>query len=79
MNILINSEFNHVDSDKSTSNLSPQNDRLRATGIGKDFKENPSLRDNWTDAEGYYRKLLSWSKCCISIYRIQNFYKIENI
>uniref|UniRef100_A0A8C1JK93 Serine/threonine-protein kinase PRP4 homolog n=1 Tax=Cyprinus carpio TaxID=7962 RepID=A0A8C1JK93_CYPCA len=30
-------------------------DRLRATGIGKDFKENPSLRDNWTDAEGYYR------------------------
>uniref|UniRef100_A0A672PAA3 Serine/threonine-protein kinase PRP4 homolog n=1 Tax=Sinocyclocheilus grahami TaxID=75366 RepID=A0A672PAA3_SINGR len=29
--------------------------RLRATGIGKDFKENPSLRDNWTDAEGYYR------------------------
>uniref|UniRef100_A0A673IVL5 Serine/threonine-protein kinase PRP4 homolog n=1 Tax=Sinocyclocheilus rhinocerous TaxID=307959 RepID=A0A673IVL5_9TELE len=28
---------------------------LRATGIGKDFKENPSLRDNWTDAEGYYR------------------------
>uniref|UniRef100_A0A8C2H3Q5 Serine/threonine-protein kinase PRP4 homolog n=1 Tax=Cyprinus carpio TaxID=7962 RepID=A0A8C2H3Q5_CYPCA len=31
------------------------NDRLRATGIGKDFKENPSLRDNWTDAEGYYR------------------------
>uniref|UniRef100_A0A8C1ZQ63 Serine/threonine-protein kinase PRP4 homolog n=1 Tax=Cyprinus carpio TaxID=7962 RepID=A0A8C1ZQ63_CYPCA len=30
-------------------------DRLQATGIGKDFKENPSLRDNWTDAEGYYR------------------------
>lgn len=29
--------------------------RLRATGIGKDFKENPNLRDNWTDAEGYYR------------------------
>ncbi|TRY91220.1 hypothetical protein DNTS_035559 [Danionella cerebrum] len=29
--------------------------RLRAAGIGKDFKENPSLRDNWTDAEGYYR------------------------
>uniref|UniRef100_A0A672YUN1 Serine/threonine-protein kinase PRP4 homolog n=1 Tax=Sphaeramia orbicularis TaxID=375764 RepID=A0A672YUN1_9TELE len=22
---------------------------------GKDFKENPNLRDNWTDAEGYYR------------------------
>ncbi|XP_012502446.1 PREDICTED: serine/threonine-protein kinase PRP4 homolog [Propithecus coquereli] len=30
--------------------------RLRAAGIGKDFKENPNLRDNWTDAEGYYRK-----------------------
>ncbi|XP_062986386.1 serine/threonine-protein kinase PRP4 homolog isoform X2 [Elgaria multicarinata webbii] len=29
--------------------------RLRAAGIGKDFKENPNLRDNWTDAEGYYR------------------------
>uniref|UniRef100_A0A4W4GBR8 Serine/threonine-protein kinase PRP4 homolog n=1 Tax=Electrophorus electricus TaxID=8005 RepID=A0A4W4GBR8_ELEEL len=29
--------------------------RLRAAGIGRDFKENPSLRDNWTDAEGYYR------------------------
>ncbi|KAM9500967.1 serine/threonine-protein kinase PRP4 homolog isoform 1-T1 [Clarias gariepinus] len=29
--------------------------RFRAAGIGKDFKENPSLRDNWTDAEGYYR------------------------
>lgn len=28
--------------------------RLRA-GVGKDFKENPNLRDNWTDAEGYYR------------------------
>lgn len=50
------SEFNHVDIDKSTSNLSPQSARLRAAGIGKDFKENPSLRDNWTDAEGYYRK-----------------------
>ncbi|TRY91289.1 hypothetical protein DNTS_004935 [Danionella cerebrum] len=23
--------------------------------FGKDFKENPNLRDNWTDAEGYYR------------------------
>uniref|UniRef100_A0AAY5KMR4 Serine/threonine-protein kinase PRP4 homolog n=1 Tax=Esox lucius TaxID=8010 RepID=A0AAY5KMR4_ESOLU len=31
------------------------NARLRAAGIGKDFKENPNLRDNWTDAEGYYR------------------------
>ncbi|XP_015426757.1 PREDICTED: LOW QUALITY PROTEIN: serine/threonine-protein kinase PRP4 homolog [Myotis davidii] len=29
--------------------------RLRAAGVGKDFKENPNLRDNWTDAEGYYR------------------------
>ncbi|XP_057190480.1 serine/threonine-protein kinase PRP4 homolog [Triplophysa rosa] len=29
--------------------------RLRAAGVGKDFKENPSLKDNWTDAEGYYR------------------------
>ncbi|XP_076829036.1 uncharacterized protein prpf4ba [Brachyhypopomus gauderio] len=29
--------------------------RLRAAGVGRDFKENPSLRDNWTDAEGYYR------------------------
>ncbi|XP_026093451.1 serine/threonine-protein kinase PRP4 homolog [Carassius auratus] len=29
--------------------------RLRAAGIGKDSKENPNLRDNWTDAEGYYR------------------------
>ncbi|XP_059547645.1 serine/threonine-protein kinase PRP4 homolog [Myotis daubentonii] len=28
---------------------------LQAAGIGKDFKENPNLRDNWTDAEGYYR------------------------
>lgn len=34
----------------------PQSARLRAAGIGKDFKENPNLRDNWTDAEGYYRK-----------------------
>lgn len=33
-----------------------QSARLRAAGIGKDFKENPNLRDNWTDAEGYYRK-----------------------
>ncbi|KAM7322817.1 serine/threonine-protein kinase PRP4 homolog isoform X1 [Alexandromys fortis] len=32
-----------------------QSARLRAAGIGKDFKENPNLRDNWTDAEGYYR------------------------
>ncbi|XP_017262295.1 pre-mRNA processing factor 4Bb isoform X2 [Kryptolebias marmoratus] len=29
--------------------------RMRAAGLGKDFKENPNLRDNWTDAEGYYR------------------------
>lgn len=29
---------------------------MRAAGVGKDFKENPNLRDNWTDAEGYYRK-----------------------
>ncbi|XP_077480523.1 pre-mRNA processing factor 4Bb [Stigmatopora argus] len=29
--------------------------RMRACGVGKDFKENPNLRDNWTDAEGYYR------------------------
>ncbi|XP_044537249.1 serine/threonine-protein kinase PRP4 homolog [Gracilinanus agilis] len=28
--------------------------RLPAAGTGKDFKENPNLRDNWTDAEGYY-------------------------
>uniref|UniRef100_A0A3P9CSA5 Serine/threonine-protein kinase PRP4 homolog n=1 Tax=Maylandia zebra TaxID=106582 RepID=A0A3P9CSA5_9CICH len=28
--------------------------RMRAAGVGKDFKENPNLRDNWTDAEGYY-------------------------
>lgn len=34
-----------------------QSARLRAAGFGKDFKENPNLRDNWTDAEGYYRKL----------------------
>uniref|UniRef100_A0A3P8WZ24 Serine/threonine-protein kinase PRP4 homolog n=1 Tax=Cynoglossus semilaevis TaxID=244447 RepID=A0A3P8WZ24_CYNSE len=27
-----------------------------SSGVGKDFKENPNLRDNWTDAEGYYRK-----------------------
>lgn len=33
-----------------------QSARLRAAGFGKDFKENPNLRDNWTDAEGYYRK-----------------------
>ncbi|NXL83797.1 PRP4B kinase, partial [Alectura lathami] len=32
-----------------------QSARLRAAGFGKDFKENPNLRDNWTDAEGYYR------------------------
>ncbi|KAJ3611186.1 hypothetical protein NHX12_021202 [Muraenolepis orangiensis] len=30
------------------------NARMRAAGVGKDFKENPNLRDNWTDAEGYY-------------------------
>lgn len=36
--------------------ISLQSARLRAAGIGKDFKENPNLRDNWTDAEGYYRK-----------------------
>lgn len=35
-----------------------QSARMRAAGVGKDFKENPNLRDNWTDAEGYYRK------CC---------------
>ncbi|NP_001088314.1 pre-mRNA processing factor 4B S homeolog [Xenopus laevis] len=29
--------------------------RFKAAGIGKDFKENPNLRDNWTDSEGYYR------------------------
>ncbi|CAB1340618.1 unnamed protein product, partial [Coregonus sp. 'balchen'] len=30
--------------------------RMRAAGVGgKDFKDNPNLRDNWTDAEGYYR------------------------
>uniref|UniRef100_A0A4W5MJT3 Serine/threonine-protein kinase PRP4 homolog n=1 Tax=Hucho hucho TaxID=62062 RepID=A0A4W5MJT3_9TELE len=30
--------------------------RMRAAGVGgRDFKENPNLRDNWTDAEGYYR------------------------
>ncbi|KAM9308284.1 serine/threonine-protein kinase PRP4 homolog [Gastrophryne carolinensis] len=29
--------------------------RFRAAGFGKDFKENPNLRDNWTDSEGYYR------------------------
>ena len=29
---------------------------MRAAGVGKDFKENPNLRDNWTDAEGYYRE-----------------------
>lgn len=34
---------------------------MRAAGVGKDFKENPNLRDNWTDAEGYY------SKCCPAI------------
>lgn len=33
-----------------------QSARMRAAGVGKDFKENPNLRDNWTDAEGYYRK-----------------------
>lgn len=38
--------------------LSFQSARLRAAGIGKDFKENPNLRDNWTDSEGYYRKLI---------------------
>lgn len=31
-----------------------QSARMRAAGVGKDFKENPNLRDNWTDAEGYY-------------------------
>jgi len=36
--------------------LSLQNARMRAAGVGKDFKENPNLRDNWTDAEGYYSK-----------------------
>lgn len=50
------SEFSRADNDESTSNLSLQSARLRAAGIGKDFKENPSLRDNWTDAEGYYRE-----------------------
>lgn len=33
-----------------------QSARMRAAGLGKDFKENPNLRDNWTDAEGYYRE-----------------------
>lgn len=36
--------------------FSLQSARMRAAGVGKDFKENPNLRDNWTDAEGYYRK-----------------------
>lgn len=40
----------------------PQSARLRAVGVGKDFKENPNLRDNWTDAEGYYRKCCSLFK-----------------
>lgn len=56
MNFLINSESSCADNVDLTSNLSPQSARLRAAGIGKDFKENPSLRDNWTDAEGYYRE-----------------------
>uniref|UniRef100_A0A8C4NJ72 Serine/threonine-protein kinase PRP4 homolog n=1 Tax=Eptatretus burgeri TaxID=7764 RepID=A0A8C4NJ72_EPTBU len=29
--------------------------RVRVAGVGKDYKENPNLRDNWTDSEGYYR------------------------
>uniref|UniRef100_A0A8C7N5I7 Serine/threonine-protein kinase PRP4 homolog n=1 Tax=Oncorhynchus kisutch TaxID=8019 RepID=A0A8C7N5I7_ONCKI len=42
--------------DGKHSDLWPlQSARFRAAGIGKDFKENPNLRDNWTDAEGYYR------------------------
>ncbi len=45
--------------------LPSQSARLRAAGIGKDFKENPNLRDNWTDAEGYYRKPHLNSKSCI--------------
>lgn len=41
----------HIDSDQSCF---LQSARMRAAGVGKDFKENPNLRDNWTDAEGYY-------------------------
>ncbi|XP_078739442.1 serine/threonine-protein kinase PRP4 homolog, partial [Lampetra fluviatilis] len=29
--------------------------KLKAASLGRDFKENPNLRDNWTDSEGYYR------------------------
>lgn len=60
MNELFNqlSEFSCADNVDLSSNLSPQSARLRAAGIGKDFKENPSLRDNWTDAEGYYREFV---------------------
>lgn len=49
---------------KSVLSLPLQSARLRAAGIGKDFKENPNLRDNWTDAEGYYRKPYLNSKSC---------------
>lgn len=40
---------------------------MRAAGVGKDFKENPNLRDNWTDAEGYYSEYCprnQWRVCC---------------
>lgn len=40
-----------------------QSARMRAAGVGKDFKENPNLRDNWTDAEGYYRKCFLSVNC----------------
>lgn len=50
--------------DLSVLPLPLQSARLRAAGIGKDFKENPNLRDNWTDAEGYYRKPYLNSKSC---------------
>jgi hypothetical protein len=49
--------FGHVVAEPLVVYISVQSARMRAAGVGgKDFKENPNLRDNWTDAEGYYRK-----------------------
>lgn len=49
-----------------------QSARMRAAGVGKDFKENPNLRDNWTDAEGYYRKCCLSRKACTKSWNLKD-------
>ena len=54
-----------------------QSARLRAAGIGKDFKENPNLKDNWTDAEGYYRTFESPNHSPQELGRMYNMFELK--